>query len=417
MSTSRHPGASRILALNAGSSSIKFAVFDATEPPLRRWSGELQGIGQSRPMFRAHAQDEADPAAQVVHAPDHAAASGVVLEWIARHAAGPPLAAIGHRVVHGGPDFSAPQLVTVDLVTALHRFSAFDPEHLPAELGLIEASRQRFPGVPQVACFDTAFHHDLPEVASRLPLPRRYAEQGVRRYGFHGLSYAFLMRALAAVDNGSVASGRVILAHLGSGASLAAVRDGRPMDTTMSFTPTSGVPMSTRSGDLDPSLYRYLAQTESMSPARFNALVNDESGLLGVSGTSGDMHDLLAREADDAHAAEAVAMFCYEVRKRIGAFAAVLGGLDVLVFAGGIGEHAPTIRQRICEGLGFLGIELDAQRNAGDPSRISLPSGRVAVYVMATDEEIMIARAAARILEIEPPSSAASATDTDTERS
>jgi acetate kinase len=250
------------------------------------------------------------------------------------------------------------------LVEELRQLSPFDPEHLPEEILLTEAFHRRFPDLPHVACFDTAFHHDLPRVAQLLPIPRRYEVQGVRRCGFHGLSYAFLVGELARLAGTEAAQGRSILAHLGNGASLAAVRDGKPVDTSMSFTPTAGVPMSTRSGDLDPGLVWYLARAEKMSAKQFNEMVNFESGLLGVCETSSDMRDLLDSESRDVRASEAVALFCYQVKKWIGSFAAALGGLDTLVFAGGVGENAPAVRERICDGLGFLGIELDQKRNA-----------------------------------------------------
>ena len=278
------------------------------------------------------------------------------------------------------------------------RLDPFDPEHLPEEILLTEAFHHRFPDLPQVACFDTAFHHDLPRVAQMLPIPRRYEAKGVRRYGFHGLSYAFLMGELAALGGTEAAKGRVILAHLGNGASLAAVRNGKSVDTSMGLTPAAGVPMSTRSGDLDPGLLWYLARTENMSAKQFNEMVNFQSGLLGISETSSDMHDLLACEAQDVRAAEAVALFCYQVKKCIGAFAAALGGLDTLVFAGGIGEKAATVRARICDGLGFLGIELDQKRNAKHEPWISSGTGRVKVRVIHTDEELMIARSVMQVL-------------------
>jgi len=237
-------------------------------------------------------------------------------------------------------------------------------------------------------------------VAQLLPIPRRYEAQGVRRYGFHGLSYAFLMGELARLDGAKAAQGRVILAHLGNGASLAAVREGKSIDTSMSFTPTAGLPMSTRSGDLDPGLVWYLARTEQMSAKQFNEMVNFHSGLLGISETSSDMHDLLDREMHDVRAAEAVAVFCYQVKKWIGAFAAALGGVDTLLFAGGIGENAPAVRARICDGLGFLGIELDQKRNAENALLSSRESSRVKVRVIHTDEELMIARSVARVLNL-----------------
>jgi acetate kinase len=284
------------------------------------------------------------------------------------------------------------------MVEELHQLQPFDPDHLPEEILLTEAFHRRFPDLVQVACFDTAFHHDLPRVARLLPIPRHYEEQGVRRYGFHGLSYAFLMEELARVAGPQAAQGRVILAHLGNGASLAAVYKSKSVDTSMGLTPTGGVPMSTRSGDLDPGLVWYLARTEGITAKKFNEMVNFQSGLLGISETSSDMHDLLERESEDVRAAEAVALFCYQVKKWIGAFAAALGGLDALVFAGGIGENAPVIRARICNGLGFLGIELEEKRNAANEGVISAQASRVAVRVMHTDEEWMIAKTVCRVL-------------------
>ena len=284
------------------------------------------------------------------------------------------------------------------MVEELHRLSPFDPEHLPEEILLTGAFHRRFPDLPQVACCDTAFHHDLPRVARLLPIPRRYEAQGVRRYGFHGLSYAFLIGELARVAGSEAAQGRVILAHLGNGASLAAVHGGKSIDTSMGFTPAAGLVMSTRSGDLDPGLLWYLAGTEGFDAKRFNEMVNFESGLLGVSETSSDMHDLLNREAQDVRVADAVALFCYQVKKWIGAFAAALSGLDTLVFAGGIGENAPVVRARICDGLEFLGIELEEEQNMANAGVISAAGSRVTVRVIHTDEEWMIAKTVCRVL-------------------
>jgi len=284
------------------------------------------------------------------------------------------------------------------MLEALRALSAFDPEHMPQEIRLAELFQQRFPDLPQVACFDTEFHRNLPRVARILPIPRRYEARGVRRYGFHGLSYAYLVGRLAEVAGASAAQGRVILAHLGNGASLAAVRSGRSIDTSMAFTPTAGVPMSTRSGDLDPGLVWYLASGEQLDAKGFQRMVNTESGLLGVSETSSDMRDLLAREAQDVRAAEAVALFCYQVKKWVGAFAAALGGLDTLVFAGGIGEKAAVVRERICEGLGFLGLAIDPARNGANAELISTAASRVAVRVIVTDEEQIMATMACDLL-------------------
>jgi acetate kinase len=322
------------------------------------------------------------------------------MDWIEQRIGHSTLTAVGHRVVHGGPKYSEPQRITKEMIVELHQLSPFDPEHLPEEIQLTEAFHQRYPDLLQVACFDTAFHHNLPRVARLLPIPRRYEAQGVRRYGFHGLSYAYLMEELARLAGSEAAHGRVILAHLGNGASLAAVRDGKPVDTSMSFTPTAGVPMSTRSGDLDPGLVWYLARTDGFDAKKFNEMVNFESGLLGVSETSSDMQTLLELEARDVRAAEAVAIFCYQVKKWIGAFAAALEGLDTLVFAGGIGENAPPIRARICDGLEFLGIILDESRNVSKDGVISTTSSRVTVRVIRTDEEKMIAKMVCQVLEL-----------------
>jgi acetate kinase len=339
-----------------------------------------------------------DNLSRQVTAPDHTVAVGVLMDWLEERIGRDTLTAVGHRVVHGGPKYCKPQQITAEMVEELHQLSPFDPEHLPEEILLTGAFHRRFPDLLQVACFDTAFHHDLPRVACLLPIPRRYEAQGVRRYGFHGLSYEFLMGELGRLAGTEAAQGRVILAHLGNGASLAAVREGKSIDTSMSFTPTSGIPMSTRSGDLDPGLIWYLARTEKMSAKQFNKMVNFQSGLLGVSETSSDMRDLLEHETQDGRAADAVALFCYQIKKWIGAFAAALGGLDTLVFAGGIGENAPTVRARICDGLEFLGIELEERPNAANAGVISAAASRVVVRVICTDEERMIAKTVCRVL-------------------
>jgi acetate kinase len=331
-------------------------------------------------------------------AADHRTAVGFLLDWIEAQPVFASIEAAGHRVVHG-MKHSEPERVTPKLLAELHRITPYDPDHLPREIGLIEAFLRRHPKLPQVACFDTAFHRTMPQVAKLLPIPRRYAARGVERYGFHGLSYAYLMEELGRIDP-AAAKGRVILAHLGNGASLAAVRHGKSIDTSMGFTPTSGLVMSTRTGDLDPGLVYYLARTERMSAAQFQHMVNHESGLLGVSGTSADLRDLCASEATDVRAAEAVELFCYHAKKWIGSFAAALGGLDTLAFTAGIGENAPLIRERICDGLGFLGIELDHKRNAKNAPLISPDACRVKVRVIRTNEELMIARSVARLLNL-----------------
>jgi acetate kinase len=395
---SMKPANPRILTINGGSSSIKFALFEPADS--LRWilQGGIDRIGMPEATLRVKGLDPTDNLSRPVTASDHTVAVGALMDWIEERSGRDALTAVGHRIVHGGPKYSEPQQITVEMVEELRRLSPFDPDHLPEEILLTEAFRRRFPDLPQVACFDTAFHHDLPRVARLLPIPRRYEAQGVRRYGFHGLSYAFLMGELARVAGLEAAQGRTILAHLGNGASLAAVRNGKSIDTSMSFTPAAGVPMGTRSGDLDPGLFWYLARTEGLDAKQLSEMVNFQSGLLGVSETGSDMRDLLDREGQDVRAAEAVALFCYQVKKWIGAFAAALGGLDTLVFAGGIGENAPPVRARICDGLAFLGIELDDKRNASNDGVISTAASRVAVRVIPTDEERMIAEMVRRVL-------------------
>ncbi|MFH0907820.1 MAG: acetate/propionate family kinase [bacterium] len=391
------PADRRILAINGGSSSIKFALYQAEEPLTRGLYGKVDRIGMGGTTLTFH-----DPAADrhdnvSLATSDHPSAVKFLVAWLEEQQDFESVCAAGHRIVHG-MQHTVPERVTPELLDELRRISANDPEHLPCEIELIEAFRERHPKLPQVACFDTAFHRDMPRVAKLLPIPRRFDAKGVQRYGFHGLSYAYLMEELARLGDPAAATGRVILAHLGNGASLAAVRDGKSIDTSMGFTPTAGLVMSTRSGDLDPGLAPYLARTQQMTTEQFYEMVNHEAGLLGVSETSSDMRDLLAQETADVRAAEAVALFCYQAKKWIGSFAAALGGLDTLVFAGGIGENAPPVRARICDGLGFLGIELDASRNAESTGVISADASRATVRVIRTDEELMIARSVCRTL-------------------
>ncbi len=391
-----------VLTINGGSSSVKFALYEAAESPQLIVVGGIDRIGQSKATFWASSTTLPENFSHDVEASDHSRAAALLLEWIGQSHWCQALTAIGHRIVHGGAAYCEPQLITAAMLDELRRLVPFDPEHLPEEIRLVEAIRQRFPDLPQVACFDTAFHHDLPRVARLLAIPRRYEALGVRRYGFHGISYAFLMEELTRLGDPAAMTGRIILAHLGSGASLAAVRYGKSIDTSMGFTPAAGVPMSTRSGDIDPGLAGYLARTEGMTPAQFSTMVTTQSGLLGISETSADMHDLLEQESSDVRAAEAVSLFCYQICKCIGAYAAALGGIDTLVFTGGIGENAPGIRERICTNLGFLGIYLDRTQNTQNAALISTHAGPVCVRVIRTDEEIMIAKSVARLLPLDP---------------
>ena len=391
------PVDSKILTINGGSSSIKFALYEAVKPLKRALYGTVDRIGLSGTSLTFHDADGKPSASRKLAVADHKSAANSLLDWLETQIDFKSVKGVGHRVVHG-MKHNEPEVVTKKLLAELRRISPNDPDHLPREIELIEVIRQRHPKLPQVACFDTAFHQTMPRVAKLLPLPRRFDAKGIQRYGFHGLSYAYLMEELARLGDPAAKKGRIILAHLGNGASLAAVRDGKSMDTSMGFTPTAGLVMSTRSGDLDPGLAPYLARTEEMTTSQFYKMVNHESGLLGVSETSSDMRDLLDHEKKDVRAAEAVALFCYQAKKWIGAYAAALGGLHTLVFAGGIGENSPVVRARICEGLDFLGIKLDRARNAKCAAKISTNASRVAVRVIRTDEELMIARSVLRCL-------------------
>ena len=386
-----------ILTINGGSSSLKSSLFQVG-PPLRPvWSCLVDRIGFPDVTMTLMDLASGTSERRTIQAAHHKDCVDPLIAWLEEKIAITDLVAVGHRVVHGGHRYREPHVITSDVMGELRRLSPYDPEHLPAEIELIETLGRRYPRLPQVACFDTAFHHDLPRVARLLPIPRRYEAAGIRRYGFHGLSYAYLMGELTRVAPHE-AQGRVILAHLGNGASMAAVRGGTSIDTSMGFTPTAGLPMSTRSGDLDPGLLSYLSRTEGMTVERFHTMVNRQSGLLGLSETSSDIRDLLACEDSDVRAAEAVALFCYQAKKWIGSFAAALGGLDSLVFSGGIGEHAPVIRARICEGLQFLGMTIDETRNGAGDAVISTEGSRVTVRVMHTDEEREIAQSVFHVL-------------------
>ena len=389
-----------ILVLNGGSSSIKFALFSVNASLRLKLKGQIERIGTLEAVLVTQEGEHKAHVTQAVAAVDYASAINVLIGWIDEKQIDGTLIAVGHRIVHGGANFHEPQRLTPTMMTELKQLTPLDKQHMPGEIALVDAFQQRFSKVPQVACFDTAFHHNLPRVAQLLAIPRKYAEKGVRRYGFHGLSYEFLTSELIRINAAAANCERIIFAHLGNGASLAAIANGKPVDTSMGFTPAAGVAMGTRSGDLDPGLVSYLARSEHMDAEQFDDMVNFKSGLLGVSETSADMRDLLKLEATDSRAADAVALFCYQIKKTIGAYAAALGGLDTLVFSGGIGEKAPPVRARICTGLEFLGIELDAARNERNSDRISTDASRVTVRVIATNEALVIARSVCRVLEI-----------------
>jgi acetate kinase len=386
-----------LLTINGGSSSIKFALYPAIGPMQRWLYGQVDRIGLDGTTLSFHDAILDKRGTSRMEASPQGSAAQFLVDWLGERIGLASIRAVGHRVVYG-LHYAEPQRVTEQLLDSLRRIEPYDPEHLPREIELIEAFRQPHPELLQVACFDTAFHQTMPRVARLLPIPRRFDALGIQRFGFHGLSYAYLMEELARVAGAQAAHGRVILAHLGNGASLAAVRDGKSIDTSMGFTPAAGLPMGTRSGDLDPGVARYMMQAGNLSPQQFSDIVNRESGLLGVSGISSDMRDLMRRQASDVGAAEAVELFCYQVRKWIGAYAAALGGLDTLVFAGGIGENAAEVRARVCKGLEFLGIELSEAQNAVNAFVISADARPVRVHVIRTDEELMIARAVSRLL-------------------
>jgi acetate kinase len=386
-----------VLTINGGSSSIKFALYQTGEPLEQSFHGSVDRIGLLGTNLTFSDSTGTRKGSLILESSDTRSASNFLIDWLEEQIDFSLISGVGHRVVFG-MKHTEPERITQELLDELHRISPYDTDHLPAEIELIEALQQRYPKLPQVACFDTAFHRTMLRVARLLPIPRRFDAIGIQRYGFHGLSYAYLMEELARLGDPAASKGRVILAHLGNGASMAAVRDGKSIDTSMGFTPASGLPMSTRPGDLDPGLLWYWMREENLTPKQFNNLINHESGLLGISETSSDMRDLIKRQASDVRAAEAVELFCYYTRKWIGAFAAVLGGLDTLVFAGGIGENSPEVRARVCDGLGFLGIELEEKRNAANEGVISAAASRVAVRVIRTDEELMIAKTVCRVL-------------------
>ena len=386
-------GGKHILTINAGSSSIKLAVFGNEENPKPLFEAAIEGIGLSQTCLSLKGQ-----APQPVVAPDHQAAAKVLVALINQRIGDLKPTAVGHRIVHGGPSYYRSTLINDQVLTDLAELVVFDPEHLPIEIELIKMFRQLFEQAIQVACFDTAFGHDLPTVARLLAIPRRYETKGIRRYGFHGLSYSYLIQELERLDE-RLANGRLVLAHLGSGASLVAVSDGKPIDTTMGLTPASGVPMSTRSGDLDPGLELYLAKTEHLNAEQFNHMVNFESGLLGISELSGDMKQLLERETTDPKAKDAVDLFCYQVKKAVGALAAALGGIDGIVFTAGMGEAAPRIRARVLADMEFFGIILDRRRNDASEPVISADGSKVAVRVVYANEAAIIAAGAKRLLD------------------
>jgi len=397
----RSPDGKRILTVNSGSSSLKCALFHASsDSTVLLRIGILDRIGLEHGRFRVYDGNGLSLHDEPVSLPDHPSALKHTLAWFSSRQETWHLDAAGHRIVHGGTAYTQPQRITPAVLATLNQLIPLAPMHIPNELAAISALSQEYPHLPQVACFDTAFHRHMPRIAQLYGLPRNLTDEGILRYGFHGLSYEYILGELTREAGPETASGRLVIAHLGNGSSMVAVHRRASLDTTMGFTPLGGLVMSTRPGDLDPGVLLYLLNEQRIAPAELDALLNRQSGLLGVSGTSSDMRDLLSQATTDPHAAEAVDLYCYIARKTLGGLVAVLGGLDTLVFTGGIGENAAEIRQRISANMAFLGIEIHAARNEAGASVISSDASRVTVRVMKTDEEMMIARHTIAVLGI-----------------
>ncbi len=384
--------AQHILTINGGSSSIKFALFEKNDAIAVVFRGAIENIGQPNGVFWATYADGADDFKKNIESPDISSSVQLFSEWIRSQVHGETMVSIGYRVIHGGMKYSEPTGITDELVEYLRSITQLDPDHMPQVIQLIESFRTRFPTVSHVACFDTAFHHDMPTVARLLPIPRKFDALGVRRYGFHGLSFTSVLEQIQQSVGVDAARGKFVFAHLGSGASLAAIVDGKSIDTSMCFTPVAGIPMGTRSGDIDPGILPYLSQSAGYDVTAIHAMVNFESGLLGMSEISANVHELLEHEKTDQRAKDALDVFCYQVKKYIGAYAAAMGGIDMLVFTGGIGERASQIRSRICEKLQFLGIQLDEAKNQANEDMISSQTGRVQVRIVHVNEELIIAK-------------------------
>lgn len=385
--------ADAILVLNAGSSSVKFSLFSDSEEPRDLYRGQFDGL-LTQPQFTAQDASGSEIAQkQWGGSLSHHDAVEFLLRWepLQSHR----IVAAGHRVVHGGTRFTGPTLVTPELIGELKALIPLAPLHQPHNVVAIEAVAQHAPKLPQVACFDTSFHHTQPAVARNFALPRKYTDQGVRRYGFHGLSYEYIASVLHRHDP-RAAKGRTVVAHLGNGASMCALLAGSSVATTMGFTALDGLPMGTRSGSIDPGVLLYLMDEQRMDARALERLLYQESGFLGVSAVSSDMRALL--ESRDSHAGEAVDLFVYRIGRELGSLAAALGGLDALVFTAGIGENAATIRERVCYDAAWLGLEFDGRANAAGGPRISAPASRVAAWVIPTNEELMIARHTRHVL-------------------
>lgn len=388
---------STLLVLNSGSSSVKFALFDLTpDEPRRIWSGAVQRIGFDSGRFTVSDVEGTSLAEETLPVRDHAAALDRLLDWIGQQATQDKLVAVGHRMVHGGEDCDCSLPVTPQLEARLQQLIPLAPLHMPHNLAGIAAMRKRRPELVQIAAFDTAFHHGLPRIARMTGLPRRFLDSGIRRYGFHGLSYEYVVEDICR-RGGHGGTGRMIVAHLGNGASMAAIRDGRSVETSMGFSTLAGLPMGTRPGDLDPGILLHLMLERQVCAEELQDILYRQSGLLGLSGLSRNMADLLARP-DLPEAVEAVEFYCHHARRHLAGLTAALGGLDRLVFTGGIGANAPGIRARICDGLDYLGLALDAGRNNARQRVVSAKDSPVLIEAFKTDEELVIARHARNLL-------------------
>ncbi len=392
----------KVLTINSGSSSLKFSVYRMANAEKLERDGEISRIGLDEGSFEVSDGGGRQLERRQTEIADHDAALRMLFDWLKSDSPEEEIAAVGHRLVHGGPDYREPLRLDDGHIRKLEELAPLAPEHLPHEIKAIRSIRNKFSGLPQIACFDTGFHRHLPRIAQMYPLPGEMWRDGIRRYGFHGLSYEYILQELEKERDSRGLPDRIIIAHLGNGASMAAVKNGRSADTTMGFTPAGGLMMGTRSGDLDPGVLVYLQKEKNFGAADINRLINEEAGLKGVSGLSSDMKDLLEKEKTSGAAKQAVALFCYRARKYLGALTAVLGGLDTLIFTAGIGEKSAEIRRRICRHTAYLGIELAEQKNKNNDRIISGKNSKVTVRVMKTDEALMIARHTRRIMQKSP---------------
>jgi acetate kinase len=382
----------KIVTINSGSSSLKFALYQMDDSEELFFTGSFSDIGEENGLFQVMNNQNENIVRQNLNLPDHHNALQTLSKWLKEDYPEHSLTAIGHRIVHGGKDYTKPEFITGKLTSALNQLIPFAPDHLPHQIKAIESLHKIYPGLKQVACFDTSFHSSMPKTAKMFAVTRDLFRQGVQRYGFHGLSYEYILSELKRIGEKSSIKGRLIIAHLGNGASMAAVKDGKSIDTTMGFTPAGGMMMSSRSGDLDPGILIYLLKEKHLNISQLNDLINQKSGLIGISGISSDMKVLLDNRQENPHAVEAIELFCYQARKFIGALSAVLGGIDELIFTGGIGENAPEIRKQICNELAYLGISIDEASNNRNAPVISKKDKPVIVRVIKTNEELMIAR-------------------------